>query len=255
MFLSPVIHKYQPLKIRSFSGWYSFLLLFAINCKAAVTTNQSTSPTGVTNIVKHILTNSVVEVGNTNQKATTRLIIESGLSNNIVFQNGNLVEIRIIGLKGNGLPTEYGEISYEIKNPTNASGVFRLSTEVAGSLLNLLTLTTNKSVKLEKDAVGVLVDSSDVDFDLGGSYPLVLEPGHLVFTNLSANRFVVLPNATNELGARYSIKNISAANSLILTNYFGQTFDGATSYKLTNQWQSATIYSDGTNWLFESKIP
>lgn len=232
------------------------LLLITYSLSAAIITNKTTSPTGVTNIVKTFLTNNVIELGNTNKPLTTKIIIESGLSNNAVFLNGDVADLIIVGMSPfTGLPITYAQTAYTIENSNPLAVSTHFLTFLSGGPLELLTLATNKTVKISRDAVGVLVNTANTDFDLSSDYPTTIEPGHLVFTNLSANRFVFFVNATNQVGMRFCIKNISAANSIILTNIFGQKFDGASSFTLTNQFQSATVYSDGTNWLFESRIP
>jgi hypothetical protein len=56
--------------------------------------------------------------------------------------------------------------------------------------------------------------------------------------------------ANTQSGAQVQIKRISAgANTLTIDPSGAETIDGAATLSLPNQWDHATIVSDGANWL------
>lgn len=66
---------------------------------------------------------------------------------------------------------------------------------------------------------------------------------------------VTLPAVASCTGRRYCFKRLnSGANAVTLDGNGSETIDGATTYVLSAQWASATLFCDGTQWLIESKI-
>jgi|ERR1044071_7660929 hypothetical protein len=237
----------------------SLILLgsFILNSNAAVFTNKTTSPTEVTNIIRRIFTNGVdgagaTYTGNTNMSVTAMFILISKGTATLEGVN-DVGELRIASLNSSGIPTTYGRIRLSLKNPTNQTSTLDFKNRVRGSDNLILQLTTNNSVFMSKQVVGYTSISNNTDFDVLYDSPFVPEPGIITFTNLTADRYVFLPDATNEVGVIYYFKNMSAANAPIITNTFGEKIEGATSYKLTNQFDSVTLFSDGVNWLMQSR--
>lgn len=61
---------------------------------------------------------------------------------------------------------------------------------------------------------------------------------------------ITLPLASQHVSRVYSIKKVDAsANAVTITPSSTDTVDGAASYSLTNQWDSVTVISTGTEWL------
>ena len=62
----------------------------------------------------------------------------------------------------------------------------------------------------------------------------------------SGNVNVTLPPATTNKGERFTFKKIVAANSVVISS--ADNIDGAASKTLTTQYDTVTVYSDGTTW-------
>lgn len=75
----------------------------------------------------------------------------------------------------------------------------------------------------------------------------------------SANVTIKLPTAIGVAGKKFTVKRINAAGSFsvffAVATSSGQTIDGtATQIVLTDQWQSSTVVSDGSNWYQTSTV-
>ena len=72
----------------------------------------------------------------------------------------------------------------------------------------------------------------------------------VVIVNATGARTITLPDATNCAGQTYMIKRVNtSANNVTVQGTGGQTIDDAATYVLANPYASATVMSDGTNWL------
>ena len=66
----------------------------------------------------------------------------------------------------------------------------------------------------------------------------------------SANISVFLPAAsTCGSGYKYNIKNMSASNTLTIDPNLSETIDGSTTHVISNQYESLTLVTDGSNWF------
>ena len=66
----------------------------------------------------------------------------------------------------------------------------------------------------------------------------------------SADINVNLPAAsTAGSGYKYQIKNMASANSLTIDPNSTETIDGSSTYVISNQYESITIVTDGSNWF------
>jgi len=64
------------------------------------------------------------------------------------------------------------------------------------------------------------------------------------------NITITLPRAdTAQMGARFLVKKMTAANTVTINSTGGFTIDGASSYALSKQWSVVELESDGTQWL------
>lgn len=61
---------------------------------------------------------------------------------------------------------------------------------------------------------------------------------------------VDLPKASAFTGRVLSVIKVDATgNAVTLDGYGSETINGATTHALAAQWDSATVYSDGSNWV------
>lgn len=76
------------------------------------------------------------------------------------------------------------------------------------------------------------------------------------FISLSSNTFTVtLPTASGVTGKVYTIKNVGTGVITIATTS-SQTIDGTTTKKLSSQYESYQVISDGSNWqVISHQIP
>lgn len=67
---------------------------------------------------------------------------------------------------------------------------------------------------------------------------------------------VTLPTAVGVTGQTYTVTKVdSSANALTIGTTSSQTIAGQTTYKIYNQYQSVTVYSDGSNWQVANIFP
>lgn len=59
---------------------------------------------------------------------------------------------------------------------------------------------------------------------------------------------VTLPPAATNLGRRFTVKKLIAANTLTLDGNGSETIDGAATVALTTRYAARTVQSDGTAW-------
>src|SRR3954463_6845279 len=79
----------------------------------------------------------------------------------------------------------------------------------------------------------------------------------LVFTGTTAAT-LTLPTAASIAGRSYRIKNASLtgpAPVVTIATTASQTIDGLSSWTLTDQYQTVTVVSNGTNWNVVSFLP
>jgi hypothetical protein len=77
---------------------------------------------------------------------------------------------------------------------------------------------------------------------LDGSYEVIL-------CNKTTTMTVNLPTAANFKGKTFTIKNINIG-VVTIDPYLSETIDGKTTFELSNQYLSRTVFSDGSNWHF-----
>jgi hypothetical protein len=77
-----------------------------------------------------------------------------------------------------------------------------------------------------------------------------------VLVNCSAETlFAQLPSAASVSGQQFKIKKIdSSANAATISTTSSQTIDGSLTYPLPNQYNSATVQSDGSNWWVTAEV-
>jgi hypothetical protein len=87
--------------------------------------------------------------------------------------------------------------------------------------------------------------STAVDLTLNSTH------GYVLVDSTAANRVITLPVATGKY--RYHIKKTVAANLVTVTPNGADTIQGAATRVLTAQYESCTIYSDGSGiWYIEA---
>jgi hypothetical protein len=77
-----------------------------------------------------------------------------------------------------------------------------------------------------------------------------------VLVNCSAETlFAQLPSAASVSGQQFKIKKIdSSGNAATITTTSSQQIDGSLTYPLPNQYNSATVQSDGSNWWVTAEV-
>lgn len=82
------------------------------------------------------------------------------------------------------------------------------------------------------------------------AYTLVSSTDDIVNCDATSAGFsITLPAASSNAGKVFRIKKVdSSANVVTIARAGSDTIDGATSFTLISQYESATVISDGTNW-------
>lgn len=79
-----------------------------------------------------------------------------------------------------------------------------------------------------------------------------VEDGYDLFTadSTGAAFTITLPPAPKHKGRAVYVKRLNAgANNVTIDGSGSETIDGAANTVLTTQWESRTLFSDGSNWL------
>jgi hypothetical protein len=63
------------------------------------------------------------------------------------------------------------------------------------------------------------------------------------------NLTITLPAAANSTGVKYTIKKITATNTMTIDAHNAETIDGSTTLATSTQWVSYTIVCDGSEWF------
>lgn len=65
---------------------------------------------------------------------------------------------------------------------------------------------------------------------------------------------VTLPPAATNLGRRFTMKKMVAANTMTLDGNGAETIDGAATVAVTVQYAARTVQSDGSGWLIVASV-
>jgi hypothetical protein len=78
---------------------------------------------------------------------------------------------------------------------------------------------------------------------VSGDYTIIMDAS-------GGNRTITIPSAVTNSGRILNFKKSDNSVNTVLINPLiaGQTIDGVSTYRLTVQYQTVTIQSDGTNW-------
>lgn len=132
----------------------------------------------------------------------------------------------------------------------NCLGIFLLTTNFAYSQIGVGTTTPNSTL----DVRGSL---STGHRTFTASTAASISDNYLVFNGTSAAT-VTLPTAVGITGRAYTIKNAGPTlpvSTVTIATTSSQTIDGLTSWSLTDQYQTVTLVSNGTNWNAVNFLP
>ncbi len=116
----------------------------------------------------------------------------------------------------------------------------RIQSEVY-SILRRLNLLEQREIRIETISSGTTISSTS-----NANIYLVECP--------SGNVLIILPNANELTNKTLSFKKIDSSNTVFIQPIESQTIDGSLTYSLTNQYESITIVSDGTNFYITSVV-
>lgn len=74
----------------------------------------------------------------------------------------------------------------------------------------------------------------------------------IVFIGMTAHRTLNLPDATENIGKQYIIKDrdgLASTYNIIIDPYESQLIDGSTTYTMNTAYSRIRLYCDGNRWL------
>lgn len=111
--------------------------------------------------------------------------------------------------------------------------------------------STGQKVRTGYFGTSVVTAGLTVGFAAKTANYTLVEADNVVTGDATTATFsLTLPTAVGCAGRRYTIKKITAANTLNIATTSSQTIDGAAApLALTTQWSGVVLISDGANWL------
>ncbi len=120
--------------MKSFFSILGLVIIVSLSSEAAILTNQTTSPTGVSNIVGRILSGPVTYIGTNNSSFTTVVIIRSGKTNGVIS------DVEFVSAQTNGTPNfTYGGVHLTIEG-ANGGRMGLYTRQQSGLTSDLVTL-------------------------------------------------------------------------------------------------------------------
>jgi hypothetical protein len=112
----------------------------------------------------------------------------------------------------------------------------------------------NQSEKFRLTASGLVMNGSfnaELVSIVNSDSPYTAAAVEVIIADATSGAITVnLPDAAGNTGRRYSIKKVDAtANLVTIDGDGGDTIDGQTTKVLSDQYDSVTVVSDGTNWF------
>lgn len=98
---------------------------------------------------------------------------------------------------------------------------------------------------------------ADIITCLATPYVMLRSDGFIRCDTTNGNISVTLPDPTASgfpLGRIFVIHKPAAANGCTINAGMGQTIDGVSTYVLTSQFDSVTVYYDGTSWATDNRL-
>ncbi|MGF7229539.1 MAG: beta strand repeat-containing protein [Candidatus Saccharibacteria bacterium] len=186
--------------------------------------------------------------------ATASAVAYLQITNNV---SGGAVTLANVGgsnsptiFKGNGSglmtmrPGSDSTDAVRIQNAAGTKNVYSADTTntrlAVGGVTPLSTLDVRGSITYNRTTV------SDV------AYTVLATDYIIAYTTLTAARTVTLPTAIGVVGRLYIIKDeagTAGTNNITLATTASQTIDGSASKVINNNYGTAKVYSNGTNWL------
>jgi hypothetical protein len=163
-------------------------------------------------------------------------------------------------------PGVYGDAGNVAQVTIDAQGRITLATNVAitggggnGTVVtNLVTVSNGTAVVWQNNAPATITweNNSLATIDWLNNIYLITANNATILVNCAAEALsTLLPAAASVSGQQYKVKKIdSSNNAATITTTSSQTIDGALTYSLSTQYQSATVQSDGSNWWVTAEV-
>lgn len=164
-------------------------------------------------------------------------------------------------------PGVYGDAGNVAQVTIDAQGRITLATNVAitgggggnGTVVtNLVTISNGTAVVWQNNAPATITwqNNSLATIDWLNNIYLITANNATILVNCAAEALsTLLPAAASVSGQQYKVKKIdSSNNAATITTTSSQTIDGALTYPLSTQYQSATVQSDGSNWWVTAEV-
>ena len=165
-------------------------------------------------------------------------------------------------------PGVYGDAGNVAQVTIDAQGRITLATNVAitggggggnGTVVtNLVTVSNGTAVVWQNNAPATITweNNSLATIDwLNGIYSITANNATILVNCAAEALYTLLPAAASVSGQQYKVKKIdSSNNAATITTTSSQTIDGALTYPLSTQYQSATVQSDGSNWWVTAEV-
>jgi len=139
---------------------------------------------------------------------------------------------------------------------TNASNVAISSASTV--ITNVVTISNGDEIDWENNSSTVISwENNNLNvIDWLNAIYVVTSNNATILVNCAAEPlFILLPAAGSVSGQQFKVKKIdSSNNAATITTTSSQTIDGALTYPLSTQYQSATVQSDSSDWWITAEV-
>ena len=105
-----------------------------------------------------------------------------------------------------------------------------------------------------RDSVGIKINDYAFIKNILADYTITMNDSILLCDSTGGDITITLLPAAKLIYKKITVKKTVAANNVIIDGDGSETIDGAATKTISNQWESLTIISDGSNWYIIGEL-